>query len=115
MSSAGISKLRSSTYGDLAEAAWNVTNRSTFSYKYRFVLQYAEGYGNTPGLPHKGAAFTQWLAPMTTRPGKFHSGDHHALAHELAHVYTLSNRVSETPAALAAAHLYFSELTQGGC
>ena len=49
---------------------------------------------------------------MTARPDHFSPAYHGSLIHELAHVYTLSNRASETPAALAAAHLYFSELSE---
>ena len=70
---------------------------------------------------HYGGAVPQVDRPhtvassMTTRPDKFHPSYHYVLTHELAHVYTLSNRVTEAPAALAAAHLYFSELSEGVC
>ena len=100
-------------YGDdqpWLRAAWNVTNRSTFDYKYSSYYMTAVYYG---GAAPQGGRVHTVASAMTTRPGKFHSVYHHNLAHELAHVYTLSNRVSETPTALAAAHLYFSELTQG--
>ena len=37
------------------------------------------------------------------------------ILHELAHVYTLANGVSSTPAPLAMAHLYFDSLNGQGC
>ena len=92
------------------QAAWNVTNRSTFAYKYSSYYMTGVHYG---GAAPQGGRVHIVASAMTTRPDKFNLAYHDNLAHELAHVYTLSNRVSETPAALAAAHLYFSELTQG--
>ena len=92
------------------QAAWNVTNRSTFDYKYSSYYMTGVHYGGAyPQVDHPHTV----ASAMTTQPYKFNLGYHDTFAHELAHVYTLSNRVSETPAALAAAHLYFSELTQG--
>ena len=102
-------------YGDdqpWLRAAWNVTNRSTFDYKYSSYYSTSVHYGGA--APQGGRVHTVARA-MTTRPGMFHSVYHNTLTHELAHVYTLSNRVSETPVALAAAHLYFSELGQARC
>ena len=37
----------------------------------------------------------------------------HAIIHEMAHAYTLANRVTETPEPLAIAHLYFENLGLG--
>ncbi len=99
-------------YGDnqpWLRAAWNVTNRSTFGYKYSSYYPLGVHYGMaTPqtDLPHMVVGY------MTARPTDFNPAYHKGFVHELAHVYTLSNRASETPAALAAAHLYFSELSE---
>ena len=100
-------------YGDnqpWLQAAWNVTSRSTFGYKYSSYY---------PLAVHSGMAIPQVNLPhlvagsMTAQPAHFNPAYHPSLIHELAHVYTLSNRASETPTALAAAHLYFSELSEG--
>ena len=92
------------------QAAWNVTNRSTFDYMYSSYYMTGVHYGGAyPQVDHPHTV----ASAMTTRPDKFNLAYHPTFAHELAHVYTLSNRVSETPAALAAAHIYFSELIQG--
>ena len=87
-------------YGDdqpWLRAAWNVTNRSTFDYKHTTYFRSSVVVGGG----------------MLARDSQLLSVYDPTWFHELAHVYTLSKRVSETPAALAAAHLYFSELTQG--
>ena len=88
-------------YGDdqpWLQAAWNVTNRSTFGYRTSSYY---------PLAVHPGVATPQLDLPhyvtkhMTARPAHFNPAYHKGFVHELAHVYTLSNRASETPAALA--------------
>ena len=91
-------------------ATWNHTNRDTFTY----VLDkrhYAAVYFG--GVRDEGSDLPRSIAIVTTAaPQDLFRVAHETLVHELAHVYTLSNRVVANPAPIAAGHLYFSEMTQ---
>ena len=91
---------------------WNHTNRPDFQYlpgNYGLAVYYAFQRNEGDDLVHMRAR------------GMTASSYHHLypiyhpdLIHELAHVYTESNRIVANPAPIAAAHLYFSEITQAG-
>ena len=44
---------------------------------------------------------------LTANRGHLNWGYDDVMIHELAHIYTLSNRIVANPAPIAAAHLYF--------
>ena len=91
---------------------WNHTNRADFTYllgDYGAGAYYAYRRNAGDSLKH-----------VTARAITAHA-DHHlaqgrrsTLVHEMAHVYTLSNRVVANPAPIAAAYLYFSKITHQG-
>ena len=96
-------------YGDdqpWLRAAWNVNQSLDHCLQVHTTY-----FSSTSGAAPQGGRVHTW--PGYDNPGQLLSVYDPTWFHELAHVYTLSKRVSETPAALAAAHLYFSELTQG--
>ncbi len=92
--------------------AWNHTNRSDFTYLA------AEGYGTAVYYGNrldKGEALPRSTAiAMTAGPEQVSWGYNPSHVHELAHVYTKSNRIVANPAPIAVGHLYFSEITRGG-
>ena len=91
---------------------WNHTNKVVFVYQARERHGTATYYGNRldegDSLPRSTAI------AITAHPTQLLGADESTLVHELAHVYTKSNRVVADPARIAAGHLYFSEITQGG-
>ncbi len=91
---------------------WNHTNRFDFSYLLREGYGTATYYGNRSDegdiLPRKIAV------AITANPDHLSPVYNSAHIHELAHVYTESNRIVANPAPIAAGHIYFSEISQGG-
>ena len=105
-------------YGDdhpWLKAAWNMTNRATSIYladNYQFGLSVDYGIAKPHGeYPHIiGKVISAALNRINRR-------NQPNIVHELAHVYTLSNRVVNDPLGIAVAHLYFEDLSRGahGC
>ena len=93
------------------QAAWNVTNTTQFRYiTMNATTSVSYGTRNSWGnYPHKATKV------MVTRADAIGTPYDKTFVHELAHVYTMSNRVSNTPLAMATAHLYFVELAAGTC
>ena len=91
---------------------WNHTNRRDFTYllgAYTPAVYFAYQGNEASWLKHVRAR------GMTASPAHHLSWLYHDhLIHEMAHIYTLSNRIVANPAPIAAAHLYFSEITQQG-
>ena len=92
--------------------AWNHTNRADFAYiaddRYGTSVYYGSRLDEGEVLPRSAAV------AMTADPDQISWGYNSSFVHELAHVYTKSNRVVADPTPIAAGHLYFSEITQGG-
>ena len=91
---------------------WNHTNRFDFSYLLGEGRGTAAYYGNrrdkVGDLPRRTAV------AITASPDHLSPVYNSAHIHELAHVYTKSNRIVANPAPIAAGHIYFSEISQGG-
>ena len=89
-------------------ATWNHINRPDFYYliKKDHPSTYMGG-----GLDDGGELPYNLVVAITFPPNRFSDGANTAKhIHELAHAYTLSNRIVVDPAPIAAGHLYFSEL-----
>ncbi len=103
-------------YGDdypWLKTAWNATNWSRFRY---MLMEGHSGFRVNIGAawPHVGRQHLQ-VRLMTTSPHNLISASdsNPSIIHELAHIYTLSNRVVSNPLPIAAAYLYFEELVGG--
>ena len=92
---------------------WNHTNRVDFAYALGDRHYTSTYYGIRRD---EGDVINRWTAiAITANPDELSRGYNHAHVHELAHVYTKSNRIVADPAPIAAGHLYFSEITRGRC
>ena len=88
---------------------WNHTNRADF--KYLLGNHYPAVYRGSSWV--EGDALTHVQAHgMTSHPASLSWAYQPILVHELAHIYTVSNRIVANPAPIAAAYIYFSEITQ---
>ena len=88
---------------------WNHTNRKNFIYAlgdYDIAVYLGNGQDEAGGLVYTNAK------ALTANRDHLSWGYDDVMIHELAHVYTLSNRIVANPGPIAAAHLYFSEITQ---
>ena len=98
------------------KAAWNVTNWSKFKY---LLLPNQWGMAVDFGFswPHDEYSHLVTRTMSGTSLNHLNRRNHPNIVHELAHVYTKSNRVANNPWGIAAAHLYFEELAEGalGC
>ncbi len=91
---------------------WNHTNRFDFSYLLREGYGTATYYGNRAD---EGDIMQRSMAvAITAGPDHLSPVYNSTHIHELAHVYTNSNRIVANPAPIAAGHIYFSEISQGG-
>ena len=61
------------------------------------------GYSDSPASPLSSATVSELKVP-TRQVGKFYNDTY---LHEMAHVYTLTNGIADTPGPLGVAHLYF--------
>ena len=87
--------------------AWNHTNRPDFEYK----IDYTYPMHIQPAGIHSRHSGEELDKITTIRFSMDDLRDNAAFVHELAHVYTLANGISARPEALAAAHLYFADLS----
>ena len=91
---------------------WNHTNRADFAYLVGNRYGTATYYGNR--LDEGESLVRSTAVAVTANTTQLSRIYDRAYVHELAHVYTKSNRIVANPAPIAAGHLYFSEITQGG-
>ena len=92
---------------------WNHTNRADFSYVLGEIHGTAVYFGRAAD---EGDVLNRLeVYAVTANPRQLWEAydDHHI--HELAHIYTASNRIVANPAPIGAGHLYFSEITGGEC
>ena len=94
-------------------ATWNHTNRAGFSY----VLGEAHGTAVYLGRANdEGGVLNRVSAyAVTANPRQLWEAYNPSHIHELAHIYTGSNRIVANPAPIGAGHLYFSKITGGEC
>ena len=90
---------------------WNHINRVDFSYVLGDSHYTSTYYGirlDEGDVMNRSTAIV-----ITANPDELSRLYNPAHVHELAHVYTMSNRIVADPAPIAAGHLYFSEITRG--
>ena len=88
---------------------WNHTNRKDFIYAlgdYSIAVHLGNDQDDAGGM-----VYTSAIA-LTANRGHLNWVYDDVMIHEMAHIYTLSNRIVANPGPIAAAHLYFSEITQ---
>ena len=102
-------------YGDdqpWLKAAWNATNWSRFKYlllpdQWGMAVDYGFAW------PHDEYSHLVTRTMSGSSLNHLNRRNHPNIVHELAHVYTKSNRVANDPLGIAAAHLYFEDLAEG--
>ena len=94
------------------KAAWNMTNRATSIY---LADNYQSGLSVDYGIAKPHGEYPHIIAKViSAAPERINRRNQPNIVHELAHVYTLSNRVVNDPLPIAVAHLYFEDLSRGG-